>query len=36
LQEIPRLGLPLTEYPLPEVQQAWAEQEANKLRQAAD
>jgi hypothetical protein len=23
LQEIPRLGVPLTEYPLPEVQQVW-------------
>jgi len=24
LQEVPRLGIPLTEYPLPEVQQCWA------------
>ncbi len=23
LQEVPRLGIPLTEYPLPEVQQKW-------------
>jgi hypothetical protein len=23
LQQIPRLGIPLTEYPLPEVRQAW-------------
>jgi hypothetical protein len=23
LQEVPRLGLPITEYPLPEVQAAW-------------
>jgi hypothetical protein len=23
LQEVPRLGIPLTEYPLPEVQSAW-------------
>jgi hypothetical protein len=23
LQEVPRLGIPLTEYPLPEVQAAW-------------
>jgi hypothetical protein len=26
LQEIPRLGLPITEYPLPEVLQTWREQ----------
>jgi hypothetical protein len=26
LQEIPRLGLPITEYPLPEVLAAWQEQ----------
>jgi hypothetical protein len=26
LQEIPRLGIPITEYPLPEVLRAWAEQ----------
>lgn len=25
LQEIPRLGIPITEYPLPEVRAAWAE-----------
>ncbi len=28
LQELPRLGLPLTEYPLPEVRRAW--QQANE------
>jgi hypothetical protein len=27
LQEIPALGVPITEYPLPEVLRAWAEQE---------
>ena len=26
LQEIPRLGIPITEYPLPEVLQRWAQQ----------
>jgi len=25
LQEVPRLGIPLTEYPLPEVRQRWAD-----------
>lgn len=25
LQEVPRLGIPLTEYPLPEVQERWRE-----------
>jgi hypothetical protein len=29
LQEIPRLGIPITEYPLPEVLQAWREQAGN-------
>jgi hypothetical protein len=27
LQEIPKLGIPITEYPLPEVLQAWAERQ---------
>jgi len=26
LQEIPRLGIPITEYPLPEIVQAWQKQ----------
>jgi hypothetical protein len=26
LQEIPSLGIPVTEYPLPEVRQAWSEE----------
>jgi hypothetical protein len=29
LQEIPRLGIPITEYPLPEVQKLWAREEAS-------
>jgi hypothetical protein len=28
LQEIPKLGLPITEYPLPEVLEAWRQQKA--------
>src|SRR4051794_30235103 len=30
LQQLPSLGLPLTEYPLPEVQRDWAEQAARR------
>jgi hypothetical protein len=29
LQEVPRLGIPLTEYPLPEVVERWSKQELN-------
>jgi hypothetical protein len=30
LQELPTLGLPITEYPLPEVLQAWQEQASQR------